>query len=201
MRRKRWTMLLLVPMLLSGCGALGMSPAPGGSPSPSVNPSPGPGWIVVAPGSATGSPSAGFPSLTPAPGVGDGFLPIVARPTPTRTRTWACAANMFTFTKIAGAGVVAGTTSAVVGWYNVGGFNLMEFRVTAISQDLKSGSQRDIGWVTAKPSTPCGQMSATITGLDRTTGYVFSVDAVVLRHSGSGTRATTIARSGVVRTS
>jgi hypothetical protein len=133
--------------------------------------------------------------------VGAGYLPLVAggraaaaTPTPT------CYANTFKFTKINGATVTPGPTSAVVSWYNVGGYNLVQFRMTAVSQDLKSGRQRDIGWVTAKPSTPCGQMTATITGLDRKTGYVFSIDAVVLRRSGAGTYAGTIARSGAVRT-
>jgi hypothetical protein len=46
-----------------------------------------------------------------------------------------------------------------------------------------------------QPSRPCGRMSATITGLDRRTGYVFSVDAVVYRRSGDGTHAATVARS------
>ena len=96
--------------------------------------------------------------------------------------------------------VVPGTTSAKVSWYNVGGYNLVEFRVTAISQDLLIGGQRDVGWVTVKPENPCGYLTATVPNLDRRTGYVFSVDAVVLRRSGDGTHAATIFRSAVVHT-
>jgi hypothetical protein len=96
--------------------------------------------------------------------------------------------------------VTPGTTSATVTWYNVGGYNLTEFRVTAISQDLVVGKQRDVGWVTVKPDNPCGFLTATLPGLERRTGYVFSVDAVVVRRSGDGTHAATIFRSSVVHT-
>ena len=89
----------------------------------------------------------------------------------------------------------------MVSWYNVGGYNLVQFRLTATSQDVVGGRQRDVGWRVVPPSLPCGQMSATITGLDRHTGYVFSVDAVVYRRSGDGTHAATVARSLVVYTS
>jgi hypothetical protein len=57
------------------------------------------------------------------------------------------------------------------------------------------GAQRDVGFVTVRPTTSCGQMSATITNLSPKTGYIFSVDAVVLRKSGNGTHAATVARS------
>ena len=43
-------------------------------------------------------------------------------------------------------------------------------------------------------------MSATITNLSPKTGYVFSVDAVVLRKSGDGTYAATVARSHPITT-
>jgi hypothetical protein len=88
----------------------------------------------------------------------------------------------------------------VVSWYNVGGYNLVQFRITATSQDPVGGPQRDVGWLVVPPSLPCGWMSATITGLDRKTGYVFSVDAVVHRRSGDGTHAATVARSRVIYT-
>jgi len=154
-------------------------------------------WLVVVPGSATPSPrpSAG-PS--PAPTATSGFLPLApaVRPTPSAT----CARDTPHFNKINALTVVPGTTSAKVSWYNVGGYNLVEFRVTAISQDLLIGGQRDVGWVTVNPENPCGYLTATVPNLDRRTGYVFSVDAVVLRRSGYGTHAATIFRSAVVHT-
>jgi hypothetical protein len=199
MRHKPWAVLTLVPLLLSGCSALGLdsAPSPGGGSSAAA--SPGPSWIVVAQGSATPSPGPSYPAATATPSAATG-LPGGGAPTPTGTPTATCSPNTFNFSKISVAGVTAGTTSAAVSWYNVGGYHLVQFRLTAISQDLKGGPQRDIGWVTVKPTMPCGQMNATITGLDRQTAYVFSVDAVVLRRSGDGTHAATVARSGVTYT-
>jgi hypothetical protein len=197
MRRRQLAVLAFVPALLSGCGALGLS-APGGSgASPSPSPT-GPSWIVVDQGSVTPSPTPSAPgptSLLPSAG----YLPL--RPAaPAGTPTVSCSANTFNFSKIDGADVVPSATTAVVTWYNVGGFNLKQFRVTAISQDLVVGRQRDIGFTVMAPGTQCGPMSTTVTGLDRKTAYVFSVDAVVYRKSGDGTRAATVARSLVIYT-
>ena len=63
------------------------------------------------------------------------------------------------------------------------------------------GEQRDIGWTVVTPEATCGYMTATVTGLDRDTRYVFSVDAVSRRTGSDGTYAATVARSGVVKTS
>jgi hypothetical protein len=155
-------------------------------------------WLVVAQGSATPTPrpsSGASPAPTATTG---GFLPLnpVVRPTPSPT----CARDTPHFNKINALNVVPGTTSATVDWYNVGGYNIVEFRITAISQDMLPGEQRDVGWVTVKPANPCGYLTATVPNLDRRTGYVFSVDAVVTRRSGDGTHAATVFRSSVYRT-
>jgi hypothetical protein len=195
MRRRSWAVLALVPALLSGCGVLGLS-SPGSTGSPAAAPS-GPNWIVVAPGRATPSP---IPSPgTPAPVITGGYLPL-RTPAPARTPVIQCSPNTFNFSKIAIAYATPSTTSAVVSWYNVGGYNLKQFRLTAISQDVVGGRQRDVGFLVVTPGAPCGQMSATLTGLDRKTGYMFSVDAVVIRKSGDGWHAATVARSHVVYT-
>jgi hypothetical protein len=206
-RIKQLAALLLAPVMLSGCGALGLSSASGssgssGSSASGGGSSAGGSWLVVDQGTPTPSagPGAGangdnwtLPWTPLGSGGRGGAATGTATPTPT------CGADTFDFSRISAASAVTSTTSAVVSWYNIGGYNLQQFRVTAISQDLVDGKQRDVGWVTVTP-TGCGQMSATITGLDRKTGYVFSVDAVVLRRSGDGTHAATVARSGVVRT-
>jgi hypothetical protein len=198
---KQLAALLLVPVLLSGCSALGLSSSSAGSGS-SSGAAGGKSWVVVTAGSPT-------PSAAPGQGSSGGSWTLPWTPlgtgnggaaTPAKTPAPTCSPNTFNFSKVAAADAVTSATSAVVSWYNVGGYNLKQFRLTAISQDLVGGKQRDVGWVTVAPTTPCGQMSATITGLDRKTGYVFSVDAVVLRRSGDGTHAATVARSHVIRT-
>ncbi|HEX5204441.1 MAG TPA: hypothetical protein VFW27_31335, partial [Actinoplanes sp.] len=96
--------------------------------------------------------------------------------------------------------VVPAGGSAAVTFYNYGGNDLVEYRITAISQDLVAGRQRDVGWTVMTPGAGCGYLTATITGLDARTGYVFSVDAVTTKLGRDGTRAETVARSGVVKT-
>ncbi|MEV4638838.1 hypothetical protein AB0J80_15940 [Actinoplanes sp. NPDC049548] len=197
--RRRW-LLLFAPLLLAGCGGLGGS-SPTGTPSPVATTGNGNGsgsWLVVAHGSPTPTPrpSSGIP---PYPiSTATGFLPVAPTTGPTPTPT--CAPDTVHFSRIGALDVTPGTTSATATWYNVGGYNLVEYRLTAISQDLRTGKQRDIGWVTIKPKKACGPLSATISKLDRKTGYVFSLDAVVTRRSGAGTHAGTLMRSHVIYT-
>jgi hypothetical protein len=158
----------------------------------------GPEWLVVAQGSATPTPRTST-GASPAPtATTSGFLPLA--PAVRRAPSAACARDTPHFNKINALTAVPGTTSAVVSWYNVGGYNIVEFRITATSQDLLLGEQRDVGWVTIKPANPCGFLKATVPNLDRRTGYVFTVDAVVTRRSGDGTHAATVFRSSVVYT-
>ena len=195
-------MLALVPALLSGCSLLpgSSSPSSGGSDSASSTDQGGATWIVSQPGKATPSPTP-TSGGTPSPGVSFGFLPLSAGDAVTAgTPTPTCSPNTFNFSKVAGVDVKPGRTSAVLSWYNVGGYNLVEFKLYAISQDLVVGSQRDIGYTTVEPLTPCGQMSATISNLSPKTHYVFSVDAVVTRRSGDGTHSATVARSHSIQT-
>ena len=164
------------------------TPAPSGSP-----------WIVVAPGSATPSPTPSRPPTSLTAPVPAGF-PQPPSPTPGPTSSPMCATVTYDFWHISSLTVAPGPTSAKVSWHNVGGYNPVQFRLTAISQHLAPGKQRNVGWVAITPSARCGPVSATITGLSRKTPYVFSVDAVVIRTSGDGARAATIARSGPVYT-
>jgi hypothetical protein len=200
-RRRFLVVLALVPALLSGCSLLPGSSAgrPDGSSAADGDDAAGPGWIVAAQGSATPSPRPSYRTAVPTPTATGGFLPL-GTPAPTGTPTATCSPNTFKFSRIDSLDVTPGPTSAVLSWYNVGGYNLTEFRLYAISQDLTVGSQRDVGYVTVKPDKLCGRMSATIGNLDRRTAYVFSVDAVVVRRSGHGTYAATVARSHAVTT-
>jgi hypothetical protein len=192
-RRTTWATLALVTTLLSGCSA--GTPAPGATDDAAAD---GESWVVSDLGQATPSakPAA---AASPAPTPTSGFLPLPPV-TPTRTRVSTCLPNTFKFNQIETLAVRPGSTSAVLTWYNVGGGNLVEFRLYAISQDLASGSQRDVGYTVVPPAVRCGFMSGVIPNLDSGTNYVFSVDAVVERRSGDGTHSATVARSGVVPT-
>jgi hypothetical protein len=196
-RRRRWLLLLLPPLLMSGCSVLGAKGRDAGA-GDGAGTASGGQWLVFSEGKATPSPT---PSRGAAPSPAATGLPrssasSSARPSPTPS----CSRDTPHFDKINALQVVPGTTSATVTWYNVGGYNLTEFRVTAISQDLVVGKQRDVGWVAVKSANPCGYLTATVPNLERRTGYVFSVDAVVYRRSGDGTHAATIFRSSVVHT-
>jgi hypothetical protein len=199
-RQRHWAALLLLPFLLSGCSVLDTLTGGGSAGSASAAPGPsGSPWLVVAPGSATPSPTPSRPTTTPTVPALAGILRPPS-PTPGPTSSSTCATVTYDFWHISSLTVVPGKTSAKVSWHHVGGYNPVQFRLTAISQHLVPGKQRDVGWVTITPPARCGPVSATITGLSSKTPYVFSVDAVVVRTSGDGAHAATIARSGPVYT-
>ena len=185
---------LVAVLLLGGCST---ASTPGGI----VAPSSGTPWIVVNSGSANPSPAptASYGSAAAFP---SGFLPLpssTATPTPTVSQT--CSSGQFQAGIVNYASVVPGTTSAVVTWNNPGGDGLVQYRVTAIGQDVLPGLQRDVGWtvVTPVPGT-CGMLSATVKNLSRKKHYEFSVDAVFTRTGNDGTRAATVARSEPIST-
>jgi hypothetical protein len=191
--RRRWLgFLVLAPLMLGGCGS-------GETPAAAPTSPPGAPWLVLASGNATPSPipSGGTGTRSPYP---SGFLPLppgAAAPAPTGSDACPPVKKQV----INGADATAGTTSGTVTWYDPGTADLVEYRVTAISQDAMLGEQRDVGWTVVTPGATCGYLTATVTGLDRGTRYVFSVDAVSKRNNGDGTYSSTVARSGVVKTS
>ncbi|MET8152334.1 hypothetical protein ACIBSW_30450 [Actinoplanes sp. NPDC049668] len=193
----RWLVLLALPLLLSGCAMFTASKGGTGGES-DAGVTAGDQWLIVAQGSPTPTPKPSS-GVRPEPTRSSGFLPLppaTPRPTPTAT----CVRDTPHFNKINALQVAPGTTSAKVRWYNVGGYNLVEYRVTAISQDLRIGRQREVDTVVTKPGKPCGYVTVTLPNLERKTSYVISVDAVVVRRSGDGTHAATVFRSSPIDT-
>jgi hypothetical protein len=192
--RRHWLgALLLAPLVLGGCGSSGGSSVTA-APTPSGSP-----WVVVANGSATPTPGSSRFTGTPSP-YASGFLPLPSgTPTATPTPSPTCVPPNNGY-PINFASVVPASTSAAVTFYNPGGASLVQYRVTAISEDLATGEQRDVGWTVLTPGTGCGFLTATVTGLDPKTHYQFSVDAVHTHIDNDGTFGATVARSGVVRT-
>jgi hypothetical protein len=188
LRRGRLALLVLPVLAAGGCGSAGTSVQ--ATPSSAATP-----WILNYGGSVAPSPTPNISYSSPTP-FPTGFLPLPSPTTPAATASADdCPTVSFHGGEINAAGVVPGTTTATVSWYNPGGADLVEYRVTAISQSLVSGNQRDVGWTVVTPGSGCGMMSAPVTGLDRKTPYVFSVDAVWTKIGEDGTWAKTIARS------
>jgi hypothetical protein len=188
--------LLLIPfagLFLGGCASASTNArataVPGAAPSSTAP------WMITNGGTLAPVPTPNFSYSSPTP-FPSGFLPTVSTsPTPAPSGS-DCASIKFHAGEINSAGATTGPTTATVTWYNPGGADLVEYRVTAIAEhQLAVGNQRDIGWTVVKPGSGCGMMSAPITGLDRQTSYVFSVDAVFTKLGKDGTWATTIARS------
>ncbi|MFI1994276.1 fibronectin type III domain-containing protein [Actinoplanes sp. NPDC020271] len=168
--------------------------------SATATPSPtGTNWLLVATGSVAPSPTVSFSARAP-------FAAATLSPTTSRSATpapsgSACGTTAFKGGQINGADVTAGSTSAVVKWFNPGDATLVDYHILAVSQKLVYGAQPETpGWVTVTP-TGCGWMSATVTGLNPGTPYVFSVDGRWTSPGVDGTHTRTVARSGVVTTS
>lgn len=191
--RRRWLgLLVLAPLVLSGCGSDSSS-------KEAEEEAAGKSWVVVANGSATPSPVPNRATGTPTP-FPTGFLPLPKdTPAPKPTGSYSCppVKNQI----INGADATAGAASGTVTWYDPATADLVEYRITAISQDPRFGQQRDVGWTVVTPGATCGYLTATIVGLDRDTRYVFSVDAVATRTDSDATYSKTVARSQVIKTS
>jgi Fibronectin type III domain len=187
---------VVMPLLLVGCSSSSSSSTRPGGDSTTGS---GRSWIVVDNGSATPSPATPVGKASPTPPTTLPPLPTgSASPPPTPSNT---CTPMQRIKTINGLAVTPGRTSAVVTWYHPGGSNIVDYRVTAINQDLVTGAQKEVGWTRSAP-TECGDVSATITGLDPQTPYVFSVDVVLKRDNFSleGGYTRTVARSGVIST-
>ncbi|WP_250033466.1 fibronectin type III domain-containing protein [Paractinoplanes maris] len=190
--RRLWLGLVAAPLVLGGCGS---SETPSAAPSEN-GAAP---WVVLSTGKAAPSsvPARATGTRSPFP---SGFLPLPTN-TPTAKATGTSTCPPVKGNVINGADATVGATSGTVTWYDPATSNIVEYRITAISQDAKLGPQRDVGWTVVTPGTTCGYKTATVTGLDRRTRYVFSVDMVTTRHGSDGTLAATVARSRVVTTS
>ncbi|WP_229069823.1 fibronectin type III domain-containing protein [Actinoplanes sp. DH11] len=181
---------LALPLLIAGCASAESATTPA-----TEN---GADWIRVAAGQATPSPVTKYGKATPTPELTLPTPPATTPPAPNPNPS--CTPAPRGAGVINGLGVVPGGTSAVVSWYHPGGADIVDYRVTAATQDLQVGEQDEVGWTTVTPAA-CGEVSATVTGLTPGTPYVFSVD-VVRKHTGTleGTYTRTIARSDVVST-
>ncbi|MEV6301566.1 fibronectin type III domain-containing protein [Actinoplanes sp. NPDC051861] len=192
MQGYRKAAVIVLPLLLTGCAAGKAATSSEGDTARA-----GSDWILVDQGRATKAPAVKYGTASPTPELT--LPPLPSASTSPAVKPSASCTPLQSASGIEGLDVVPSSTSAVVTWYNPGGNDLVDYRVTAISQDLKVGEQTEVGWTKAAPAT-CGDVSATVTGLTSGTPYVFSVDVVKRRQNQEGTYTETIARSGVVST-
>lgn len=188
LRKALWG-LLAAPFVLGGCGALGLGPTvtPGSSASPSASPGPvsGAGWIVVATGSATPSPSVSHAAGSPSPSSPSvSFLPV----DPGCAQTWDINDVLIPVAVTPGAGKLTVT------WPRQWDSN---YRITAVPQPLVSGSQPAYAWQDVAAGGGC-TVTATIAGLKSGTPYVVWVDAPRTGYERDGARHPYSGRSGIV---
>ncbi|PRY29526.1 hypothetical protein [Pseudosporangium ferrugineum] len=171
--------LLALALAAGGCGAGGR---PGGSAS--ATPAPGSNWIVVEGGSATPSPSVTYggsrsPALPPV-----SFLPV----DPTCAREWTVEPVLIPLEVTPGAGKLTVTWPRQYG---------STYRITAVKQTLKAGTQDPYTWQNVSAGTGC-TVTATIGGLASGVPYVVWLDAPGTGYERDGQRHPYSGRSGVV---
>jgi len=173
---------LIVPTVLAGCGVLG-SAAPV-APSATPVPAGGPGWLVSKTGDATASPSA-TPGRTRTPLLPPvSFLPI----DPECGKSYTVEPPLIPMT------IVPGKRSITATWPRQYDSN---YRITAVPQPLKSGSQAAYTWKNIPAATGC-TVTATISGLTSGQAYVVWLDAPNSGYEPDGTRHPYSGKSDVV---
>jgi hypothetical protein len=186
--KKSLPVLLALPFALGGCAALGLgpntAPAPSASPSAAPGPPGGPGWLVLANGSATPSPSASnagtrVPALPPV-----SFLPVAP----------VCESASRIDQVLIPLTVTPAKGSLILTWARQFSSN---YRITAVPQPLVVGNQPAHPWQNVGPAAGC-TVTATIRGLTPGKPYVVWLDAPNSGHERDGTRHPYSGRSGVV---
>ena len=201
----------LTAALLAGVAGCSVLPGLGGSPGSSGSSSGSSGTVsgkvlnlpertVYSRGDAV-NPSAGLTTGAPV----RGSIAAIISPWPTAGRSRAYPSSSPTdCTGVVRMGVVngldvkAGTTSAVVTWWNIGDPAITEYRLAAVSQQLNYGQQPGWTWQSVPPGKGCTRISATVTGLTSQVPYVFVLHALLKKYESLPPTAPEVARSDAV---
>jgi hypothetical protein len=190
MRKALPPVLIALSLATGGCSALGLGSTTAGSGSGSTGSTAaaGPSWLVNATGSPT--PSAG-------PSGARGYKPIlpgVSFP-PADSAGDCAAAKQWTVDPVQiPLTVTPGKGSLAVSWPRQYDSN---YRITAIPQPLKSGSQPVYTWQNVAAGSGC-TMSATVSGLKSGKPYVIWLDAPSSGYERDGSRHPYAGESSVV---
>ncbi|BFU44595.1 fibronectin type III domain-containing protein [Krasilnikovia sp. MM14-A1004] len=199
MIRRTVMLCAVLPLALSGCAHASPTAA---APGPTATPT-GQSWIVVAAGATPSAAATPTPTAPHTPAASGAAVPTLSgSPTPTavmQTVPSPCV-GAHRPGAISVAEVHPGTTSAVVTWYHPGDDSVVDYRATAISQDLVDGPQPQVPWAMVAPHRGCYTVTATVTGLRPRTRYIFAVNADRVLLTQGGTQSLTVARSRVMST-
>lgn len=205
MKRRLGTALVLASALLCGVAGCSVLPGLGGAGNGSTKQQKGkvldlPQKTVYSKGDAV-NPSAGMTTGAPVRGplASISPLPKVSRSYPTPSMSPTDCTGVVRQGVINGVDVVPGTASATVSWWNVGDPSIVEYRLTAMSQELLIGPQPGWTWQSVPPGKGCTRVTATVTGLISQTPYVFVVHAVLKKYETLPPTEPEIARSETVR--
>jgi hypothetical protein len=179
---------LCVPLVLTGCSALGFDTSI--APRTSGTGAPGPvsdaGWVTSTHGTPTPTPSASLgtggttkPALPPV-----SFLPV----DPACVKSWTVDPVLIPMTVEPAAG------SFTVSWPRQYASN---YRITAVPQPLKAGNQPAYTWQDVPATTGC-TVTTKLSGLKPGTPYVIWLDAPNTGYERDGTRHPYSGKSGVV---
>jgi hypothetical protein len=187
MRALKLLAMIALPVTLGACSALGV----GGTATPATGTStaPGPvsdaGWVVVATGSATPSPTPSRRTGTPRPALPPvSFLPVDPE----------CAKNWTVDPVLIPMQISPGRGSLTVTWPRRYG---SAYRIAAVPQPLVSGGQPAYPWKDVPAGAGC-TVRTTITGLTSGKPYVVWLDAPGSGTERDGTRHPYTGESGVV---
>jgi hypothetical protein len=200
-KRRLGAALVLASALLTGVAGCSMLPGLGDDPGGTGAKKDGkvldlPEKTVYLKGDAAG-PSAGLTTGAPVRGplASISPLPKVSRGYPTPSMSPTECSGVVRPGVINGASVIPSTTTAAVSWWNIGDPNVVEYRLTWMSQELLIGPQPGWTWLSVAPGKGCTRITATVTGLISQTPYVFVVHALLKKYESLPPTAPEIARS------
>lgn len=206
MRGRLGAAVVLVAAVLTGVTGCGMLPGLGGGAGGGTAAKQQgkvlnlPQRTVYSKGNAV-NPSAGLTTGAPVRGplASISPLPRVRRSYPTPSLSPSECTGVVRPGVINGVDVVPGTASATVSWWNIGDPSIVEYRLTAMPQELLIGPQPGWTWQTVAPGKGCTRVTATVTGLISQTPYVFVVHALLKKYESLPPTAPEVARSEAVR--
>ncbi|MFB9182895.1 hypothetical protein ACFFX1_32550 [Dactylosporangium sucinum] len=97
-----------------------------------------------------------------------------------------------------GLDVTPGTTTATVSWWNIGDPAITEYQLAAVPQFFNYGPQPGWTWQAVPPGKGCTRVTATVSGLQSQSPYVFVLHALLTKYESLPPTAPEVGRSEAV---